>query len=179
MDRQQSLSNNNCMPPDGIEPQDSMDRDKRSWIECEDRMAEALFRLSHEIRESRRGAASQFKWFQEHMESATKHDLEKLGDKIMSQLSDFADKVEAQFNDISTSVDGLVTSTAGIDADIQSLKKQIADFQGSPGAITPEDQARLDAIQTQVEKLAQKTKAASDDAAALDAQTETVPTPTP
>lgn len=155
--------------------------DEKSWIACEDRLAEALFRLSHEIRESRRAAAAQHAWFQSHMESATKQDLEQLGKKIMASVTEtlnaFADRVETQFNDISTSVDGLVTSTAGIDADIQGLKKQISDFQSSTDPVTPADQARLDAIEVQVNKLAQKTKAAADAAAALDAATETAPIP--
>lgn len=96
----------------------------------------------------------------------------------MSTVSDFSDRVEARFDEIGTSVDGLVTSLGGVSADVASLKQQIIDLQNSPGAITPEDQARLDKIEATATALSSKTAAASSALAALDAQTENAPAPT-
>lgn len=50
----------------------------------------------------------------------------------MSQISDFAAKVEANF--------------ASTKSGIQALDDKIVAFQNSPGTLSPEDQAALDAI---------------------------------
>lgn len=97
----------------------------------------------------------------------------------MSVLSEYEDRVNILLEGIGTSVDGVVASLNGIDGDVQNLKKQITDLQNSPGAITPEDQARLDRIEAALNTLAAKTSAAAQAGQALDAQTENVPTPNP
>ena len=81
----------------------------------------------------------------------------------MSALSDFADRVDAQFTAIGNSVDG-------VQADVVALKQAITDLQNSPGAITPEDQARLNDIEAKAAALAAKVSA-------LDDQTENPPQP--
>ncbi len=83
----------------------------------------------------------------------------------MSAISDFADKVTASFTSIGTAVDGLT-------GDIQTLNDKITALQNSSGAITPEDQALLDGIQTQA-------GAVADKLAALDALTAPAAVPTP
>ena len=93
----------------------------------------------------------------------TFNDLVKLEQRMNEQIKAFSDAVQASFGKVATAVDGLT-------GDIQILKKKIEDLQNSPGTLTPEDQAALDAIQTQANTIADKL-------AALDAATENVPTP--
>ena len=95
----------------------------------------------------------------------TFNDLVKLEQRMNAQIQQFAADVKSKFAQISTSVDGIV-------ADIQGLKKKIDDLQNSPGTFGPEDQAALDEIQALVGTTADKV-------AALDAATETAPTPPP
>lgn len=152
--------------------------------------SEVLALLAREIRSSRKVSESQLAWFQQHagngltVEQLNKK-LEELKffltqrlDQVMSTISDFADKVDAWQTDISASVDGVVAALGGVSADVASLKQQIIDLQNSPGAITPEDQARLDKIEAAASALSTKTAAASSALAALDAQTENAPAPT-
>lgn len=81
----------------------------------------------------------------------------------MNAIQTFAANVKTSFDKIGQSVDGIV-------ADIDNLKKKIDELQNSPGTLTPEDQASLDAIQAQANTLSEKL-------AALDAATESAPTP--
>lgn len=81
----------------------------------------------------------------------------------MSAISDFATKQNA-FND---RIDAAVT---GLSGDVTALKAEILKLQNSPGTITPEDQASLDAIQARSEAIATKLEA-------LDAETANAPTP--
>lgn len=60
----------------------------------------------------------------------------------------------------------------GIVSDLTSLNDKILELQNSPGAITPEDQAKLDELQQQGEAMAQR-------AEALDQQTPPVAPPVP
>lgn len=95
-----------------------------------------------------------------------REELQQVNDKltqIMSALSDYTQRVN-------THLDKLDTGLAGLTTDIQELKTLIEKLQNSPGPITPEDQALLDALEARV-------KSAADKAAALDA--ETPPTPPP
>lgn len=71
--------------------------------------------------------------------------LEKL-ERIMSKISDYADAVKASFDAISVGLDG-------VSSDLDALAKKIDELQNSPGGITPEDQARLDEIQTMADSL--------------------------
>lgn len=68
------------------------------------------------------------------------HRLVKQNDKLMSAISDFSAKVEANF--------------ARVNAGIQALDKKIQDFQNSPGTLSPADQAALDQISADSDKLA-------------------------
>ncbi len=79
----------------------------------------------------------------------------------MTPIAAFAEKVNA----FADRVDAAVT---GISGDVDALNAKIVELQNSPGAISAEDQASLDAIQARGEALATKVEA-------LDALT--VPTP--
>lgn len=94
---------------------------------------------------------------------ATKHDLCKMEERIMATIQEFADRVNTAFDEIGTAVDGVVT-------DIQWLKDKITELQNTPGPISPEDQARLDALEARAAAAVTKVKA-------LDASTETPPAP--
>lgn len=118
---------------------DEKGRDERSWLECEDRLAEALFRLSHEIRESRRASAAQHAWFREHMESITRTDLERTKQTIMAKLSELA---------------GILTAVKdqAVRAKDEILKK-IADLETALGdaEIPAEATAALEALKSEVQ----------------------------
>lgn len=70
----------------------------------------------------------------------------------MSAIKDFAEKVNAYHAKIDTAITGLTE-------DVATLKAKIEELQNTPGAITPEDQALLDAIQSQLEAVATKLEA--------------------
>ncbi len=85
-------------------------------------------------------------------------------DRIMSAISDFSAAMNTFFDRQSVAMDGLK-------GDIDWLVAKIAELQATPGAITPEDQALLDAIQA-------RAGAASTKAEELDAMTPpAAPTP--
>lgn len=81
----------------------------------------------------------------------------------MSKISDFATAQNA-FND---RVDTAIT---GLQGDVQALNDKITELQNSPGTVTPEDQALLDALQARGETIAAKLEA-------LDALTPPTPPP--
>lgn len=85
-------------------------------------------------------------------------DLKTLGERLMSQISDFATKVNSAFDQLGTAVNGLVV-------DVKTLNDLITQLQGSQGTITPEDQALLDGIQTRAQAIADKAKALDDQTA--------------
>jgi len=105
---------------------------------------------------------------------ATVRDLRELQRNIMSAISTYAEAVGVQFDAISTSVDEIVTSQTGISGDVAGLKALILQLQNSPGAITPEDQALLDALTAKITTLSAKTAAVSTALKDLDAQTAAV-----
>jgi hypothetical protein len=72
---------------------------------------------------------------------ATKQDLLATQKEIMSQITDWAATEQADLDAISTTLDGVVTGIAALDALITNL-------QNSPGTLSAPDQAALDAIQT-------------------------------
>lgn len=107
------------------------------------------------------------KWLVAHHSSVSRHDLEKelselkedllrvtieTGKEIMSKISEFATKQNA-FND---RVDAAVT---GLQQDIKTLNDLIEQLQNSPGEITPEDQASLDALEQRGDAIAAKLEA--------------------
>ncbi len=72
----------------------------------------------------------------------------------MSQIMDWAAQEQAALAATSTSLDGVVVGVAALDAMIQA-------FQNSPGVLSPEDQAALDAITSVSGALAAKAAAIS------------------
>lgn len=60
--------------------------------------------------------------------------------KIMSKIGDWANKVEPKLDAVKASVD--------------ELQRLITEFQNSDGTLSPEDQARLDAIEAKANALA-------------------------
>jgi hypothetical protein len=94
----------------------------------------------------------EFCWLKSQQQLVTKSDLKETEQKIMSAISDFAAKQTA-FND---RVDVAITDLQG---DVQTLNDTIAQLQSSPGAITPEDQALLDGLQTRAESITTKLEA--------------------
>jgi len=107
--------------------------------------------------------ALDLEWRKSHEGFATKHDLKELEHKIMSAISDFTTKVQAFFD----RQDKAITD---LQDDVKTLNDQIAALQASNGAITPEDQAALDAI-------TERASTISDKLDALDALTPPVVTP--
>ncbi len=123
-------------------------------------------------------AKAQLEWFRSNSSSVTKSDLNEMENRLMSAISDFAAKQKA-FNDRqAAAIDSLVTSTEGLTGDVKALNDKITELQNSPGAITPEDQALLDDLQTQGEATAAKVEGVATALSALDSQTPpVVPTP--
>ena len=74
--------------------------------------------------------------------------------KLMSQITDWAAQEEADLSAISTTLDNVVSGIAALDALITA-------FQNSPGTLTPQDQAALDAIQASAHALVTKASAIS------------------
>lgn len=105
--------------------------------------------------------------------------VEQKLDNIMQAITEFSNRVNAAFDAIGTSVDEIVMSQAGIAGDVAGLKAIIEKLQTTPGALTPEDQALLDALDAKVLQLQGKTTAVSEALKALDAQTDEVPAPQP
>ena len=83
---------------------------------------------------------------------ATKSDLKLTENIIMSAISDFAAK-QAAFND---RIDAAI---AGVTGDIATLNTLIATLQNTPGPISPEDQATLDALEVKGGAIAAKLEA--------------------
>ena len=113
----------------------------------------------------------------ESAEEKRQKEILKAISKIMSAISDYTTAVNAAFDSISTQTDGLVNSIAGITADVIFLKDTIEKLQNSPGTITPEDQALLDASQARAAALATKLTDLSASAKTLDESTTPPPTP--
>jgi predicted nucleic acid-binding Zn-ribbon protein len=112
----------------------------------------AIKLLTRELGEHRKERQTVLDWIKSQCGLATKHDLEKLGELIMSKISEFSDKQNA-FND---RVDAAVT---GLQGDIKALNDKITELQNSPGEITPEDQAALYALQARGQTIADKIEA--------------------
>lgn len=82
-------------------------------------------------------------------------------EQILSAISDFA-TAQNSFND---QIDIAIT---GLQGDVAFLVAEIARIQGSPGPISAEDQASLDALQSRTNQILAKLQA-------LDALTPPVP----
>ena len=71
------------------------------------------------------------------------------------QIAAFVAAVSDYVTQINVSVDG-------IQGDVDGLKKALEDIQNSPGTLSPEDQASLDAALTAVGAIATKVQALDD-----------------
>jgi len=87
--------------------------------------------------------------------------LKLLGENIMSKISEFVVK-QQEYND------KMDLALEGLKGDIKALNDEILKLQNSPGEISPEDQASLDALQGKGQEL-------SDKASELDNLTPPVP----
>lgn len=120
---------------------------------------------------------NRYRWRRSWWWMVTIADLRELEVRIMSVISDFVAKQAAFNSRQGAAVDSIVSSVAGISADIDLLNEKITELQNSPGGITPEDQALLDQLQAQGEEVATKVEAASTALANLDALTPPKPPP--
>lgn len=113
-----------------------------------------------------------------HANLDVKHQLAqlfKLGEEIMSVISDFAAK-QAAFNDRQgKAIDAAVLSIANLSGDFKTLNDKITELQNSSGSVTPEDQALIDQLQTAGEATAAKVEALSTALSGLDALTPPTP----
>jgi predicted nucleic acid-binding Zn-ribbon protein len=80
---------------------------------------------------------------------ATKSDIQKSENRIMEAIKTFVAKQTAHNDKIDAAVDGLTE-------DIKTLNDTIEKLQTSPGTITPEDQASLDALEARGDAIAEK-----------------------
>lgn len=99
--------------------------------------------------------------FKSRRQPATKQDLREMEKRIMSKISEFADRQNA-FN---AKQEAAIEDLTG---DVKFLTDKIVELQNSPGAITPEDQATLDALEV-------RAAAATAKLEALAAQTPPTP----
>jgi len=85
----------------------------------------------------------------------TRADLIQMEHRIMSAIAQFAEKQAAHNAKIDTAIDGIAT-------DIAALNAKIDELQNSPGVITTEDQATLDALEAKGAALEAKVTALDD-----------------
>lgn len=128
-------------------------------------LAKAISELASALNAGNDQRRIEFEWHKSHPNLATKLDLDRMEIRIMSAISDFASK-QNSFND---RIDSAVT---GLQGDVAALNAKITELQNSPGTVTPEDQALLDALQSRGETIAAKLEA-------LDALTPPTPPVTP
>lgn len=126
-------------------------------------LSEAVFALGREIRELSKQKREEFEWAKQHLGLATKRDLDRMEERLMTKIEEFA---EAQ-NSYNARIDAAVE---GLSADIKALNDKITELQNNPGAISPSDQKLLDDIQLRSESIATKLEV-------LDALQETPPVP--
>jgi hypothetical protein len=86
-------------------------------------------------------------------------ELRKIGEQIMSALTDFAAKANAALAEANTSLDNIVTDEAALAKSIADLQAQIA---AGGSVLTPEDQAALDSVASTAAALATRTKGVAD-----------------
>lgn len=108
--------------------------------------------LTGQLKQYREVKERELDWLRSHTHLATKKDLESMELHIMSAISDWAARQK-------TFTDRIDTAVAGLTDDVRALRDEINRLQTSPGAITPEDQALLDGIQTRSEAVATKLEA--------------------
>lgn len=107
--------------------------------------------ISEELCKLKQQSKAEFDWFKSH-NFATKHDLKEMKDTIMSKISEFA-AAQGAFND------RMDVAVAGLAGDVKHLNDLIEELQGTPGEISPEDQALLDQIQVRAQEIVAKLEA--------------------
>lgn len=78
--------------------------------------------------------------------------LKRTERRIMTKISEFAEKQAAFNNRMDSAVQGIV-------GDVAELNRKIEELQNSPGTITPEDQALLDALEVRGDAISAKLEA--------------------
>lgn len=145
-----------------------------------DKLVEAIVLLAHVVKKASNARSREFDWYRSHIELATKCDLKEMECRIMAKISDFLTKQEAFNAEQETAIDEVVAAVGGVSGDVAELNRIIKELQESSGGVTPEDQARIDALETKGAALGAKLKGASDALKALDEQTPPpVPPPGP
>lgn len=91
-------------------------------------------------------------WIRSQDRPTTKHDLEELGKKLMSGISEFAAKQNA-FND------RIDTAVSEVKMDVEYLQATIEKLQNNPGPISSDDQKLLDDLQARTEGVVNKLEA--------------------
>lgn len=103
-------------------------------------LSESLHNLADALRGLNEQRTIEFEWFKSHLYLATKQDLRQMEKRIMSKISEWADRVEPKLDSVQTGID--------------ELQRLVTEFQNSPGTLSPEDQARLDTIESKTNALA-------------------------
>lgn len=108
--------------------------DERSWLACEDKLAEALLRLS-------KTQEALLKFLQDNLGAAKKQDLEELGKKIMPKLSELAGLLTAVKDQATRSRDEIL--------------KKILDLETTLGDVElpAEATAALEALKAEVQSI--------------------------
>jgi ABC-type transporter Mla subunit MlaD len=110
-----------------------------------------------------------FDWFSVH-----RH-LVSVEGNIMSAIGDFADRMTAFFEEQGPKIDTALAGVTGIAGDVAELKRIIEEIQNSPGPITTEDQARLDALEALAAAFGGRVTAVVAAVTELDEQTPPAP----
>lgn len=138
-------------------------------------LAESISLLACVLREGVEQRKTEFEWYKSHAQLATKRDLDKMEERIMSAISDFAAKQKAHNERHDKAIGELGTSVQGVVGDIERLNKKIEELQNTSGSITPEDQKLLDEIEAAGDALATKLESTSAAMKALDDLTPPAP----
>jgi ribosome-associated translation inhibitor RaiA len=113
-----------------------------------DNIINMLNRILHELKELGEAHKNGYTCIKSH-EFATKHDLKKMKEEIMSKISEFGKKQNAFIDRMDVSVTNL-----------QNTVQTLLNASGSnSGSNSPEDQAILDAIEVRAEEIAVKLEA--------------------
>lgn len=127
----------------------------------EEALMRALRALTDSVKELSDNTKAQTAWFRSHVDSVTLRDLKEMENRMAEQIQKFGAATAAELAKVRTALGGL-------QGDITELNKKIQELQNSPGAITPQDQALLDAIEADAKDLATAFEA-------LDTQTPPAP----
>jgi len=141
-------------------------------------LANSILLLAREVGFSNQLRKQELDFFKSLSQFATKDDLNNLGNKIMSAITDFAAAMKTFTDEQSADIDKILVSITDIDGDVASLNAKIQALIDSAGSLSDEDKAALASVLTDSSALATKTANAVTVAQALDDKTPpVVPTP--